>query len=189
MIKNPALKELTDYDLITLSKDGDQFAFKEIVRRYKAKIATIIYSMIGNCDEADDIGQEVFIRFYRAIDSFRGDSSLGTYLVRIAMNLSLNELKRRKRRNFFSFDKILEEGLDVEDKETSSMFKEEREIVMLTLNKLKPNDKSVIVLRLIDGYSTEEAAEVLGIPVGTVLSRLARAQVKLKKYLLPYLSE
>lgn len=179
-------EKLTDFDLVELSRKGDQSAFREIVRRHKSKIAATIYGMIGKCDEADDIGQEVFIRFYNTLNNFRGDSALSTYLIRIAMNLSLNEISRKKIRRFLSFDSLLESHTDIESSRDSESFNEDKEIVNSALSRLNPKYRSVIVLRLIDGYSTEETAQILSIPVGTVLSRLARAQSKLKEHLKSY---
>jgi len=179
-------EKLTDFDLVELSRKGDQSAFREIVKRHKSKIAATIYGMIGRCDEAEDIGQEVFIRFYNTINNFRGDSALSTYLIRIAMNLTLNEINRKKIRRFLSFDTMLENQIDIEDEKGKESFNENKEIINKALQKLNYKYRSVLVLRLIDGYSTEETSKILSIPVGTVLSRLARAQSKLKEYLQPY---
>jgi RNA polymerase sigma-70 factor, ECF subfamily len=173
--------KLTDFDLVEMARKGDQSAFNEIVKRHKSKIAATVYGMLGRCDEADDVGQEVFIRFFKSLNNFRGEAALSTYLTRIAMNLSLNEINRRKIRRFLSFDSILESRSDIEDK--GGKFNENSEIINNALVKLDIKYRSVLVLRLIDGYSTEETSQILGIPVGTVLSRLARAQGKLKDYL------
>lgn len=183
------IEKRSDLVLIALTKEGDQSAFAEIVKNNKSQIASTIYGMIGKCDEADDIGQEVFIRFYRNISNFRGDSALSTYLVRIAINLCLNEIKRRKLRSIFSIDQMLEEGADIADTNTVDDQKENHEIIQKAIRRLNPKYRSVIVLRLIDGYSTQETAKILGLPLGTVLSRLARGQMKLKEYLNPNLSE
>lgn len=185
MFTSDGIEKITDLDLVELSRKGDHSAFREIVKRHKAKIAATIYGMIGKCDEADDIGQEVFIRFYNTINNFRGDSSLSTYLIRIAMNLSLNEISKRKIRKFMSFDSLLENHRDITDNNNSESFNEDKEIINSALMKLNAKYRSVIVLRLIDGYSTEETSKILAVPVGTVLSRLARAQSKLKEYLQP----
>ena len=88
-----------DLKLIESSIDGDMSAFKVLVQRYEGKVAGIVKSMLGDTPEAMDTGQEVFIRFYESMANFRGDSSLGTYLGRIAINLSLNKLSRRKKRS------------------------------------------------------------------------------------------
>jgi RNA polymerase sigma-70 factor (ECF subfamily) len=183
------INHLDESELIERCRNGEQQAFSEIIRRYKGKIASTIFGMLGRCDEADDIGQEVFIRFYKSINNFRGESALGTYLTRIAINLSLNEIKRRKLRSFLSFEKLIEEGKDIMDIDAKSSLDENKEIIQQAIQKLSSKYRSVLVLRLIDDYSTEETAKILNLPVGTVLSRLARAQIKLREYLKPYLSE
>lgn len=186
MAKDSSLTLLADYELVERSRSGDQQAFAEIVRRYKSKIASTVFGMLGKNDEAEDIGQETFIRFFISINNFRGESSLGTYLTRIAINLSLNAIKRKKLRKFLSFNKMLEEGSDIEDTGQVNRDKDQDEIIHKAIEKLNPKHRAVIVLRLIDEYSTEETAKILNIPVGTVLSRLARAQDKLKEILKPY---
>ena len=183
MVESIAKANITDFELIDLAKDGDENAFRLLVERHKSKVASTIYGMIGNCDVADDIGQEVFIRFFNSMNKFRGESSLSTYLVRIAINLTLNEIKRQKRRSIFSFDKILESGSDIAESGNDFSATEDKEAVQRAIQLLSIKYRTVIVLRLIDGYSTEETAKLLNIPLGTVLSRLQRAQVKLKEYL------
>lgn len=184
-----SFSNLTDLELIELSRGGDHLAYGEIVRRYEGKIAATIHGMIGRCIEADDIGQDVFIRFYHAMDKFRGEAALGTYLTRIAINLSLNEIRRRKRRKLLSLDQIVVRRANNPEQEPDRIFDERKVLLQKATESLGPKYKSVLVLRLIDGYSTEETAQILNIPAGTVLSRLARAQTKLREYLKPYLSE
>jgi RNA polymerase sigma-70 factor (ECF subfamily) len=92
------MTETSDEGLVENSLHGDLGAFKTLVLRHEGKVAGVIRSMVGITPEAQDIGQEVFIRFYEALSKFRGESSISTYLIRIAINLSLNEIKRRKRR-------------------------------------------------------------------------------------------
>jgi RNA polymerase sigma-70 factor, ECF subfamily len=189
LINHQASVQLTDIELLELAKRGDRSAFTEIVKRFKPRIASTVYGMVGKCDVADDIGQEVFIRFYKSINNFRGDSALGTYLTKIAINLSLNEISRRKRKSIFSVDKMIEDGSDIKDLKNTAIDNETTEIVHLALQKLSAKYRTVIVLRLIDGYSTEETAMILGVPLGTVLSRLTRAQIKLKEFLQPHMLE
>jgi RNA polymerase sigma-70 factor, ECF subfamily len=174
------LKQPIDEELLTKSRRGDMQAFAELVRRYESRVASTVIGMLGKCDEADDVGQETFIRFYKSLNTFRGDSSIGTFITRIAINLSLNELKRRKRseNKYRRLDEMTEhDGAIVEKNEY--MF-EYRDSIRIALDMLNPKYKSVATLRLIDGYSTEETAAMLGVPLGTVLSRLQRAQEKLR---------
>lgn len=145
--------------------------------------------ILGYCQEAEDIGQETFIRFYKALPKFRGDSTIGTYLTRIAINLSLNAVKRRqKTRKIFSGDPE-NEIKNYPFNDPAVMQQETRHTIQQGLQKLDPKSRTVLVLRLIQGYTTEETAEILKLPAGTVLSRLARAQMKLKEILAPLYEE
>lgn len=180
---------MTDHELIKEACTGDNHAFEQLVKRYESQISATVMGMLGNCDEADDVGQEVFVRFYKSLQRFREESALGTYLTRIAINLSLNALKSRKRRNFlFSTNDADTEHIFINPDE-SAQKNEKQEFVQNAIQKLEPEFRAVIVLRLIDGYSTLETADLLKIPQGTVLSRLSRAQKKLKKILAPYIEE
>lgn len=176
----------TEMKLVELSKAGNQLAFAEIVYRHEQQIAKVIIGMLGDIQEVDDIGQEVFIRFYKSLDNFRGDSKLATYLTRIAINLSLDEIKKRSKRQIFNLNEFFttkeEEDLVAEADECDT-----RELIQKVLKTLSPEYRSVVVLRLIQGYSTKETADILNIQLGTVLSRLSRAQKKLKTLLKAHL--
>jgi RNA polymerase sigma-70 factor (ECF subfamily) len=169
------MADQSDEELIESSRRGDLAAFKTLVIRHEGKVAGVVRSMLGATPEADDVGQEVFIRFYESLTKFRGESAVGTYLTRIAINLSLNEIKRRKRR--FSIFTKEEEGWH---KGTTDDRTDLDEMIAYEFGQLDSDFRAVATLRLIEGYSTEETATILGIPLGTVLSRLARAQKKLR---------
>jgi len=175
----------TDQELIINARNGDNNAFKELIKKYEHQVAATVIGMLGPSPEAEDIGQETFIRFYQSLDKFRGEASVGTYLTRIAINLSLNEIKSRQRQRKFFFSKSDEKIENIPDPNSPKENKELKEIVRLGIQKLEPKFRTVIVLRLIDGYSTQETAQILKLPVGTVLSRLARGQKKLKEILTP----
>lgn len=180
---------MTDQELVAAARDGDDDAFKELVMRYEPVVAATVTGMLGNCPEAEDVGQETFIRFYKALGSFRGDSSVKTYITRIAMNQAINEIRRKTRRGKVFSSTPADEIADMPDRRSSGDDGPDRELVEQAIQKLDDDFRSVIVLRLIDGYSTAETAEMLNIPVGTVLSRLSRAQKKLKGLLKPVAGE
>ncbi len=164
-----------DKALVEAVKSGDNTAFRQIVLKYEKLIAGVVKGMIGN-DGADDVGQETFIRFYRSVGQYKGKAGLGTYLVRIAVNLTLNEIKKRSKRKWFplnDYDNGHRAENDFERMETS-------ELISKAMTQLEPDFRSVVVLRIVQGYSTKETAEILQIPLGTVLSRLARGQEKLR---------
>ncbi len=181
--------KLDEIELLEFAKNGERAAYSEIMRRFESTVAGMVFGMIGKTQEAEDICQEVFIRFFKSINNFRGDSALRTYITRIAINLSLNEIKKRSKRLFFDLENVFKKSKDnfVERSKIHSL--EKKEIVQIGLNKLEPKFRSVIVLRLINGYSTSETAKILNLPVGTVLSRLSRAQEKLKTILTPFMED
>jgi len=176
---------LNDDQLLLASRQGDSQAFKQLIKRYEARVAAVVFGMLGNCPEAEDVGQETFIRFYKNLDQFKGKSSVATYLTRIAINLSLNELKRRKKKLKRFVHQIEDEDFEIPDENSENVYNEQQEIVHQAIQRLDPKFRAVVVLRLMEGYSTVETANILGVPVGTVLSRLTRAQTKLKEYLSP----
>jgi len=179
-------RQLTDHQIIVACLGGNQEAFAEIIRRYEGQVAATVIGMLGHCAEADDIGQETFIRLYKNLKKYRGQATLGTYLTRIAINLTLNELRRRQRgQRFEPLDDacIRYAAAPVEAAESSQA---RREIVQWAINRLEPKFRAALVLRLIDGYSSAETAEILRLPLGTVLSRLSRARQQLLKLLKPY---
>ena len=177
-----------DNALINLSVDGDSRAFGELVRRYEEMVARTVKNMLGDTQVAQDVGQDTFIRLPRSINEFRGESKLSTYIQRIAINLSLNELKRNKRlvTMFFRSERDDDSELVLPDTAYSAEESDDlREILSGAIARLQADYRSVVVLRLVHGYSSKETAEILDLPVGTVLSRLSRAreqlQLELKK--------
>ncbi len=179
---------ISDNDLVAAVLRGETQAFAGIVRRYERPIAATITGMLGRTEEVEEIGQQVFIRFYEALPNFRGDASVKTYLTRIAINLSLNELKRRKRRFslFRSVDDAIELPSETDDRAESSS---DRGLIEQALKRIPAGMREVVVLRLVNGYSTEETATMLNIPEGTVLSRLSLARKQLQTLLKPFFGE
>jgi RNA polymerase sigma-70 factor, ECF subfamily len=175
---------LDDKELVQASLGGDKRAFGEIVDRYQKMVARTVKSMLGDNTFAEDIGQEVFINLYYSLNEFRGDSKLSTYIQRIAVNLTLNEIKRRKR--FFSIfsQKGNHEMHEFEIADHSGEEKRDAsEIVNRALQSMDPRFRIILTMRMIQGYSTKETAEILDLPMGTVLSRLSRAQDQLRDIL------
>jgi RNA polymerase sigma-70 factor (ECF subfamily) len=177
-----------DNELLTSARAGDPAAFPALVDRYKYIVAGVVIGMLGRGDDADDVGQETLIRFHAALHQFRGDAQVGTYIRRIAMNLSLNALKRRRRvrlrlvsrdRSDVPLDEPPVEGYDAEGAER-------RDVVRAAVARLDEKHRSVVVLRVLDGLSTNETAAVLHVPPGTVMSRLSRGMAELERLLAPY---
>lgn len=175
-----------DEELLDQARSGDQRAFRLLVERYEGKVAATVIGMLGRGPEADDVGQEVFVRLYKSLDSFRGDSSLGTYLTRIAINQSLKAIKRRQSwsRRFLNWEPDLVADRHADDFEEDV---DRASLVGRALDSLSPDHRAVTVMRLMEGYSTSETAEILDIPEGTVMSRLSRALKNLEITLGPEL--
>jgi RNA polymerase sigma-70 factor (ECF subfamily) len=184
----------SDAELIARARSGDDRAFAVLVGRHERAVATTVIGMLGPGDDADDVGQETFIRFHKALGDFRGESSLKTYLVHIAMNLSLNALHGRRRSllRFVSRDdrKETDESVDLPeprigpDGDVDAL--ELRTLVRAAIRRLNEKHRAVVILRLFHDYSTKETADLLGVPEGTVLSRLSRAMKELETLLRPY---
>ncbi len=171
-------------ELIRASLEGNRSAFGEIVSRYRKLVARTVKGMLGDSVFAEDIGQEVFIKLYYSLPEFRGEAKLSTYIQKIAINLTLNEIKRRKR--FFSLfsQKGNNEMYEYEIADHEGTEKSEaKELVSKALMGLDPKFRIVVVMRMLQGYSTKETADILKLPLGTVLSRLSRAQEQLKEIL------
>jgi RNA polymerase sigma-70 factor (ECF subfamily) len=172
----------TESELLALARQGDQSAFRQLVRRHESLVRSTIMGMLGDANTTEDLAQEVFLRFYDKLHVFRGDAKLGTYLVRIAINLTLNELKRRRRWGWLTLS-AGEENAPLADANVDPSRFDLRQAIRQALAQLEPEFRVVVVLRLIDGYSVKETAEILKLPMGTVASRLARGQEKLKSIL------
>lgn len=183
---------VSDRELLERSRAGDERAFRRLVERYEVAVASVVTAMLGPGDEAEDVGQETFIRFYRSMDSFRGEATLKTYLTRIAINLSRNARKRVRRQaarfpsrddlESLAEDRSLAGSQGVEELER----RERERRVRRAIDRLDGKHRAVVVLRMIEGYSTKETAGILEVPQGTVLSRLSRAIRKLEADLEPY---
>ena len=177
-----------DREDIQRAREGDRKAFRRLVEKYQQRVARSVVAMLGPSSEVDDVVQDTFIKCYQSLDKFRGDASFATYVNKIAVNKSLDVLRRRKRfrGRFLSRDDeqhtLVEPTYDVH--ETT----EKTALVHRAIQQLSPKHRAVIVLRVIEGYSTEETAGMLNLAYGTVLSRLSRAQKKLKELLEPHLS-
>ena len=170
--------------LVERARKGDQSAFRLLVVQHERLVRATVMGMLGDTAEADDVCQEVFIRFYQSLSKFRGESEVGTYLCRIAINLCINEGKRRQRKNRW-LSALGQEGHseDREDPARNPERQEMQDTLRKALQQLDPEFRVVVVLRLIDGYSVKETAEILELPQGTIASRLARGQQKLREIL------
>ena len=195
-----------DTALVTRCQDKDIAAFDEIVARYKHKIFNYIYRMVGDSEEAEDLTQEVFVKTYVSLGSFRSQASLNTWLYRIAGNPCIDSHRKRTRRqnalggSLVSLSEpatadaeIGEDSGPARDVPDSSMEpyvvlarKDLDERAHLALQSLPEKMRRVIVLHDLEDVPYEEIASILGIPLGTVKSRLFNARMQLRDLLRPY---
>ncbi|MEP0202113.1 MAG: RNA polymerase sigma factor RpoE [Halioglobus sp.] len=176
--------ELTDKQLVAKVQKGDSRAFDLLVMKYQHKIMGLISRYVHDADEVQDVAQEAFIKAYRALPRFRGDSAFYTWLYRIAINTAKNHLVSRSRRPPGSDVEVedaehYEAGGALRDIETpeSALFGAELKAVIEGAIAELPDDlRAAVTLREFDGLSYEDIAEVMDCPVGTVRSRIFRAR-------------
>ena len=169
--------------LLRAAQGGDQAAFGEIVRRYQRAVYRVAYALTRNPGDADDLAQETFVRAWQAIGRFRVGEPLHPWLARIATNLAFSLFRRRRRRPETPLEPLVEAGRQwgVEDDPAGRVEEDERNRnLMSAFAELKPEHQAVLALRVVDEQSYEEIAATLGVPVGTVMSRLSRARAELR---------
>src|SRR5881296_870571 len=192
--------ELTAQEALFVSrlKANEDAAYDELVRTYSGPIYHVAYRMTGDAAEASDAVQDIFLKIFRNIGGFKGEAALKTWIFKIAFSEILNRLRWWKRRHRFATVSLDEPpngnmtGYSVADAgptpEQILQSKEQEAAIQQALKRLSSEHRSIIVLRDIEGFSYNEIADVLGVSIGTVKSRLARARGDLKKTLMRYLS-
>ncbi len=178
-----------DLGLVRDAQLGSAEAFTAIVNRYHTRVFGIVYRMCGSA-EADDLTQEIFIRALTALRKFQfqGEASLRTWLYRIAVNACINELRRRRRRTQMegpSLDEMIDTGTGLMERAVPDFTRlpheiaerhELQDLVQAVIQGLSPHHRAVIALIDLEGLEYEEAARIIGCPLGTLKSRLARAR-------------
>jgi RNA polymerase sigma-70 factor (ECF subfamily) len=183
-----AAGEISDAECVRRLQRGDIEAFSGLVERHQKSIFNLVYRLLGDYDDAVEVSQETFLSAFRSIKSFRGDASFSTWLYRIAVNHANTRRKSaalwQKRTAPLEF---VEPPSDGEADPVNAVLRNElREHVQWALNRLAPEDATIILLRDLQDVTYEEVAQVLEIPIGTVKSRLHRARQALKARLAPY---
>lgn len=188
-----SFKDLSDHQLIEATKGGDEAAFGEIMRRYRNPITNYIYRFLNDYEEAVDLAQETFVRVYFAIERYHTDFAFSTYIYRIATNLAISEIRKRKRRKLVSLTGLLqfdnEEARDFnppDDKplaDENLVESEQSRTIARAIATLPEKYRAPIVLRDIEGRSYEEIAEILELGLGTTKSRISRARGLLREKL------
>jgi RNA polymerase sigma-70 factor, ECF subfamily len=192
-----SVETANDHELLAAIRDGDEAAFQEIVRRYRNPITNFVYRMIDDYERAVELSQETFIRVYTSASRYQANYSFSTYIYRIATNLAISELRRRKRRKFVSLFSPYtnDDGETIElDPPDSNPLQDEalidnerRTAVARAISSLPEKYRAAIVLRDVEGLSYDRIAEVLNLSEGTVKSRINRARNLLKEKLSAYI--
>ena len=178
-----------DAELVERSRQGDRAAFNELVSRNAQKVFRMARHMTRNDEDAEDVLQEAFLKAYSRLDQFQGDAKFSTWLTRIAVNESLMRLRKGRNKKTVSLDEQLEIGDnsiqrevadDAEDPEQTFERTEMREILEAAIDSLAEGYRTVFVLRDVEGFSTEETAEMLDLSISAVKSRLLRARLQLR---------
>jgi RNA polymerase sigma-70 factor (ECF subfamily) len=177
---------LSDNELIARSLRGDVAAYGELVARYRALVAGVAYRVSGDPVLAEDIAQETFIRVWDRLSTYRPEGNLKGWLCRIASNLTVDALRRRKPTADIADISVAASGTEPE---LAILEDEQAEAVRRALMRLPLRSRTVLVLREYEGLSYQEIADVLDIPLGTVKSRLNDARRRLRDELAGYLGE
>jgi RNA polymerase sigma-70 factor, ECF subfamily len=178
-----------DNRLITECREGNAASFGELVSRYQDRLFNSVLRLVDNAEDARDVVQEAFLHAYQSLHSFKGDSLFFTWLYRIAVNTAIS-MKRKQRpvlRIHSGDDQTAIDPLDPSESNRPGhaieMAEEERK-VHEALNKLSAEHRAVLVMKDMEGMKYEEMAEVLGVPVGTIRSRLHRARLEIRDVLI-----
>jgi RNA polymerase sigma-70 factor (ECF subfamily) len=178
-----APERTADSRLVARSLEGDFSAFEEIYAQHASRLYTLAVRMLGNAADAEDLLQEIFLTAYRKLASFRGNSSLGTWLYRLGVNACLDHLRSRGARN-----RQRTESLEADDSPVMSTTDQALSLSQFDLERairaLPPAARTAFVLHDVEGFAHHEIAEMLGVAVGTSKSQVHKARLRIREYLL-----
>lgn len=190
-------RSLSDHQLIEKIRGGDETAFSEIMSRYRNPITNFLYRFLNDYEEAVDLAQETFVRVYFALDRYHTNYAFSTYIYRIASNLAISEIRKRRRRSVLSLT-----GLFQSDEDDATEFQppdsrplpdhdlvenEQSRVIARAISTLPPKYRIPIILRDVEGRSYEEVAELMQLGLGTTKSRISRGRGLLREKLIGYL--
>jgi RNA polymerase sigma-70 factor (ECF subfamily) len=179
---------LQEQELILAAQAGDRAAQKSIYKLYRDRVHNLVFYTLGDRLFAEDVAQAIFLKIFRALPAFRSESSLSTWIYRIALNECLNQ-NRRSGAQYVPLDAIMGSGDEIDGGYLPD-FEHERnqrqKIIQQAVMELSPKLRTVVVLKYLEGLSYEEMAQVLNCSPGTVASRLSRALSRLESRLRPF---
>jgi len=175
-----------EFDLIAQAQEGDRHAFGELVLHYRKRVVNLVYRICGDAEVAQDMAQEAFIRAWSKLPDYSPRSAFGNWLYRIATNATLDLLRRERETVNVDDLPLAAPGKSLE---ASVETRDRAELVQKAVLSLPPASRSVLILREYEALSYREISDTLGIPIGTVMSRLSYARMRLSQTLEPYLKE
>jgi len=175
---------MDDSGVVSAFLGGEERAFAELVDRYQTRLLNFIYRTIGDREKAEDLVQEVFVRVFRGLAAFRGDSALSTWIYRLTVNAALSHLARRGRRQEVSDEGITEVPAPPVAERDSALATR----IEAALAELPPGYRAILVLHDVEGLSHEECAAILDCRVGTCKSQLHKARARMRELLGPGLA-
>lgn len=177
------MTKLSDSEIISECKNGNQLAFNELVKRYQEKVYWLVRRIVLDHDDANDIAQDVFVKVYHAIKNFRGESSLHTWLYKIGTNLSINFLRKKKMRSFFNvenMEQVIQSEDDLPDVEMEKT--EHKNIIEKAIETLPKKQKLVFILRYYEEMPYEEMSRLLKKSTGGLKANYFHAVRKIEEY-------
>jgi RNA polymerase sigma-70 factor (ECF subfamily) len=176
-----------DHAIMRRIQQDDFSAFEELVDRYKGRLVNVINRMLNNQNEAEDLVQETFLRVWTHRQDYDFSYCLSTWIYTIALNLAKNELRKHRKFKFFNLGEMTEKGLELPDPKMGPSAL--GHMLQQAITTLPPKYKTAFLLRDVEQMSYEEVAQILGVPLGTVKSRVNRARAVLKEHLKPKLEQ
>ena len=173
---------LTDAELVSRCIDGDSSAFEEIVIRYKKLVYSVVYKMISDKEEVNDVSQEVFIRLYKSLHKYNPEYKMSTWIVKITSNLCLDTL-RKKKQDTVTLDDAIGVSSDIDTPEQTLIKNQRSQLINKAINELPEKYRILIILFHNNGMSYEEMTKVLNEPMSIIKNRLYRARLMLKEKL------
>lgn len=178
------MEELSDLQLIEEVRNGKRRAFTELMRRYQQRVYWVARRIVGTHEDADDIAQETFVKAYTALGDFRGESSFFTWLYRIAVNLSLNAVRKKQLVSYLRESDIINRLFpSSEDPSREVEFKETQSRLQEAIARLPEKQRAVFVMRYYDEMSYEEISEVMKTSVGGLKANFFHALRKVREYM------
>jgi RNA polymerase sigma-70 factor, ECF subfamily len=189
------LRTLGDREVVALAKAGKEAAYRELLNRYERPVFSLIYRMVRDRALAEDLAQETFIKVLNALDSYRPEFKFSSWIFKIANNAAIDQLRKRELNTLSldgapgarTADEVEATALQAVDRTESPLAElESRELgseIEQAIGKLRPEYRTAILLRHVEGRAYEEIAEVMDLPLGTVKTYIHRARLELREYL------